>query len=71
MSSVMSSLLTGICTVGAGLSVVVGLILLAVNQFTDSSGGQSYAKMVACFIAAAAFGAAAVVVGQINFNIGI
>lgn len=52
------ALLKTICGVGAVLCVFAGLVLYAVQNFTDSSGGQGYGRMIVCFMSAVAFAAA-------------
>lgn len=67
----MQNILTNMATMGAGLCVFAGLILFSMGKLNDSQGGRGEAVMISCFIAAAAFGAAAVYCGTIDFEIGI
>lgn len=67
----MQIILTNMATMAAGLCVVAGLMLFGMGKLNDSQGGRGEAVMIGCFIAAAAFGAAAVYCGTIDFEIGI
>lgn len=63
--------LTFLFGAGAGLSVIVALVLYATNKWGGADGGGlADAKMMGCVLAAIAFSAAAIMVGSLNLNYG-
>ena len=67
----MANMLQGIAGLGAGLCIFAGLVLFAVGKLTDTQGGRGEAVMIGCFMASAAFAAAAAFITTVNFNVGI
>lgn len=63
--------LTFLFAAGAGLSVVIALVIYATNKWGGGDqGGLADARMMGCIMAAIAFSAAAVLVQALNLNYG-